>query len=458
MTRIGHRSDDDVQQQLRTLLVSGHETSATTLAWALFHIHADDTVRRKVLEELGGDPMPERMPKLPYLNAVISETLRMHPTVSIVVRQLKCPVDTWRTSRNAGDIVGVALPALHADPQVWPEPSDGSIQNVSLSASPRPPSTHHSATDIAAVPGRRSPHWSWRSRWEPSDQSRTAAARDATDSAATVHPTWCRRGAEQSHQPGGSPHVNLKQRVPLLRWSFWRMAAASARINRTGQIGDGREAAVVEYVLAEARQGDVTDVLDAIDRFAYEKSFLINVGDEKGELLDAAVRRARPSLALELGTYCGYGALRIAAAAPNAKVYSVELAEANAGNARRIWAHAGVADRITCVVGTIGDGGRTLDALATEHGFDSGALDFVFLDHDKNAYLADLQSIVDRGWLHPGSIVRRRQREDSRGTPVPRGHARAAGQALADPSSTRRTASTARFSLTWSSSRSTSAG
>jgi catechol O-methyltransferase len=199
--------------------------------------------------------------------------------------------------------------------------------------------------------------------------------------------------------------VNLKQRVPLLRWSFWRMAAASARINKTGQIGDGREAAVVEYVLAEARQGDVTDVLAAIDRFAYEKSFLINVGDEKGELLDAAVRRAHPSLALELGTYCGYGALRIAAAAPNAKVYSIELAEANAVNARRIWAHAGVADRITCVVGTIGDGGHTLDALATEHGFVSGALDFVFLDHDKNAYLADLQSIVDRGWLHPGSIV-----------------------------------------------------
>jgi catechol O-methyltransferase len=97
--------------------------------------------------------------------------------------------------------------------------------------------------------------------------------------------------------------------------------------------------------------------------------------------------------------------LRIARAAPNAKVYSVELAEANAINARQIWAHAGVADRVTCVVGTIGDGGRTLDALANEHGFASGALDFVFLDHDKDAYLDDLKSILDRGWLHPGSIV-----------------------------------------------------
>src|SRR6185437_13736980 len=165
------------------------------------------------------------------------------------------------------------------------------------------------------------------------------------------------------------------------------------------------EAAAVEYVLSNARAGDIDDVIATIDRFAYEKSMLINVGDEKGALLDAAVRRADPKLALELGTYCGYGALRIARAAPGAKVYSVELAEANAANARRIWAHAGVADRITCVVGTIGDGGRTLDALADDHEFSSGALDFVFLDHDKDAYLVDLQSILDRGWLHPGSIA-----------------------------------------------------
>lgn len=197
----------------------------------------------------------------------------------------------------------------------------------------------------------------------------------------------------------------LKQRVPLLRWSFWRMALGSRNITRTGQIGDGREAAAVRYVLANARRGDIDDVLAAIDRYAYNESFLINVGDEKGELLDAAVRRAAPALALELGTYCGYGALRIARAAPTARVYSIELSADNAENARRIWQHAGVGDRVTCLVGTIGDGGRTLDTLADEHEFSTGSVDLVFLDHDKNAYLSDLQSILDRGWLHDGTIV-----------------------------------------------------
>ena len=193
--------------------------------------------------------------------------------------------------------------------------------------------------------------------------------------------------------------------MPLLRWSFLRLAIGARNISTTGQIGDGREAAAADYVVAKARRGDIDDVIATIDRFAYEESFLINVGDEKGAILDAAVGRADARLILELGTYCGYGALRLARSAPSARVISVELSQANAEVARRIWAHAGVDDRVTCVVGTLGDGGRTLEALATDHGFAPGTLDVLFLDHDKNAYLADLQSVLDRGWLHRGSIV-----------------------------------------------------
>jgi len=199
--------------------------------------------------------------------------------------------------------------------------------------------------------------------------------------------------------------MDLKRRIPFLRLSFVRMGLGARNIMTSGQIGDGREAAAVQYVLDHARSGDIDDVVATIDRFAYEKSFLINVGDEKGEILDAAVRRSAPALALELGTYCGYGALRIARAAPRATVVSVELSQANAANARQIWAHAGVDQRVHCVVGTIGDGGVTLEHLADEYKFAPGGLDFVFLDHDKSAYLPDLLSIVARGWLRTGAIV-----------------------------------------------------
>ncbi|KAA0111495.1 O-methyltransferase [Mycolicibacterium sp. P9-22] len=195
--------------------------------------------------------------------------------------------------------------------------------------------------------------------------------------------------------------MSLTRRLPFLRWSFIRLAWGVRNITSTGQVGDGREAAAADFVETRAHPGDLDDVIATIDRFAYEHSYLINVGDEKGLLLDDAVRRVDPKTALELGTYCGYGALRIARAAPRARVFSVELSAANAEVARRIWAHAGVADRVTCVVGTIGDGGATLDALD----FAPAELDFLFLDHDKDAYLTDLRAILDRGWLRTGAVV-----------------------------------------------------
>jgi catechol O-methyltransferase len=199
--------------------------------------------------------------------------------------------------------------------------------------------------------------------------------------------------------------MSMKRRLPFLRSSFWRLAVSMPNFVRTGQIGDGREEACAAYVEANARRGDVDHVLATIDRFATEKSMLVNVGDEKGALLDAAIRRVDPKRVLELGTYCGYSALRIARAAPRAQVYSVELSPKNAEVAQRIWGHAGVDDRVVCVVGTIGDGGQTLDALSNAHGFCAGSVDLLFIDHEKSAYLTDLQAILDRGWLHKGSIA-----------------------------------------------------
>jgi catechol O-methyltransferase len=199
--------------------------------------------------------------------------------------------------------------------------------------------------------------------------------------------------------------MSVKRRLPFLRSSFWRLAVGMPNFVRTGQIGDGREEACAAYVEANARRGDIDDVLDTIDKFAVEKSMLVNVGDEKGELLDAAVRRANPKRVLELGTYCGYSALRIARAAPKAEIFSIELSPGNAEVAQHIWAHAGVDDRITCVVGTIGDGGQTLDALVNEHGFGAGSVDLLFIDHEKSAYVSDLLAVLDRGWLHTGSIA-----------------------------------------------------
>jgi catechol O-methyltransferase len=196
------------------------------------------------------------------------------------------------------------------------------------------------------------------------------------------------------------------RRLPFLRWSVLRLMLSQRTLTTKWQVGDGREEELAQYVAAKARRGDLDDVIRVIDEFCVTRKVMINVGDEKGEILDRAVRRASPKRLLELGTYCGYSGLRMARVMPpGARLCSIEFNPDNAAIARRIWEHAGIGDELTVVVGTLGDGGATLQRLRSQHGFGDGAVDFVFIDHAKDAYLPDLELMLAERWLHPGSIV-----------------------------------------------------
>jgi len=75
-----------------------------------------------------------------------------------------------------------------------------------------------------------------------------------------------------------------------------RLILGQRSLTRNWQVGDGREDALAAHVLAHARAGDLDDAIRVIDDFCATRSVMINVGDEKGEILDRAVRRASPSL------------------------------------------------------------------------------------------------------------------------------------------------------------------
>src|SRR3954453_7580775 len=146
------------------------------------------------------------------------------------------------------------------------------------------------------------------------------------------------------------------------------MALGAKHVRTHWQVGDGREEALAAYVTSNATRGDVDGAVGAIDEFCDGRSFMMNVGDEKGEILDAAIRRVEPRRLLELGTYCGYSALRTVRMMPAyARLFSIEFSAANAEIARRILDHAGVGDRVTVIVGTLGDGGTTLGTLEEQH-------------------------------------------------------------------------------------------
>ncbi|MEV6280378.1 class I SAM-dependent methyltransferase [Nocardia sp. NPDC051832] len=198
----------------------------------------------------------------------------------------------------------------------------------------------------------------------------------------------------------------MLDRIRYVAKSVIGLARGMSSFSRTGQFGDGREAAARDYVLAHATPGDPESMLRTIGEFARARTLLPNVGDEKGLLLDAAIRKAQPTLLLELGTYIGYSAVRTARLLTgDARLLSLELNPVNAALARDIIAHAGLADRVTVLDGTLGDGGSTRHKLTTDHALTPGALDFVFFDHLKSAYLPDLHTILEAGWLHPGSVV-----------------------------------------------------
>lgn len=114
--------DDELLQQLRTLVVAGHDTTASALAWAMYHVHREPAVRDRLLQELTDAPPAELLPKLPYLSGVIAETLRMHPTVPVVLRKLSTARYLAGTQHEPGDVVGIAIPALHFDPSIWTDP------------------------------------------------------------------------------------------------------------------------------------------------------------------------------------------------------------------------------------------------------------------------------------------------------------------------------------------------
>ena len=121
----------------------------------------------------------------------------------------------------------------------------------------------------------------------------------------------------------------------------------------------------------------------------------------EGRLLDAAVRRADPNWPWNWAPIAATARCASPAPRPTAEVFSVELSAANADVARRIWAHAGLGDRISCVVGTLGDGGRTLDVLAADTASPPGA--GFRVPRPRQARLPARPAEHSRpGWLHPG--------------------------------------------------------
>jgi cytochrome P450/predicted unusual protein kinase regulating ubiquinone biosynthesis (AarF/ABC1/UbiB family) len=118
--------DQALRDELMTMLLAGHETTATALAWAVSHVLAHPDVRARAVGELsavGPGPLdPQRVTRLEYLDAVCRETLRLTPIVPIVGRRLTRPMTIGGIDLPAGVVASPCIYLAHRRPERWPEP------------------------------------------------------------------------------------------------------------------------------------------------------------------------------------------------------------------------------------------------------------------------------------------------------------------------------------------------
>ncbi|MFJ7213673.1 bifunctional cytochrome P450/NADPH--P450 reductase [Amycolatopsis sp. NPDC098790] len=120
-------SAENIQYQLATFLIAGHETTSGLLSFATHALlrHPDVLRRaRESVDEVLGDRTPEfaDLAKLGYLGQVLRETLRLHPTAPAFALSPSEATTLGGYAIEAGEDVLIMLPTLHRDPAVWPEP------------------------------------------------------------------------------------------------------------------------------------------------------------------------------------------------------------------------------------------------------------------------------------------------------------------------------------------------
>lgn len=119
-------TDVELHDELMTLLVAGHETTATALAWALYWIHKSPSVHEKLLQELdhlGDASDPGVIFRLPYLNAVCCETLRIYPPGMLTFpRVVKEPVSLMGYELAPGTALVGSIYLTHRRSDLYPQP------------------------------------------------------------------------------------------------------------------------------------------------------------------------------------------------------------------------------------------------------------------------------------------------------------------------------------------------
>jgi unspecific monooxygenase len=118
-------SDEQLGDQVATMILAGHETTATALFWALYLLALDPMTQEEVAAEVRGATVDGALAveRLKFTRAVIDETMRLYPPAFLIARAAAGPdtIDGRAVSRN--DIVLIAPWLLHRHEKLWHDPN-----------------------------------------------------------------------------------------------------------------------------------------------------------------------------------------------------------------------------------------------------------------------------------------------------------------------------------------------
>lgn len=164
-------------------------------------------------------------------------------------------------------------------------------------------------------------------------------------------------------------------------------------------------------------------VLRSIDDFCSRRHWMMHVGPQKGEIVTSFLSKclqsvdpgAEPFVCVEIGTYCGYASILLAQKALKTlgtcmkrfHLYTVEVNASNVAVAKKLIQLANMQDWITVILFQPEKENlvKVLRDAIDQEGPCSSNIDFLFLDHDKDLYLSDLQHLERSGMIQQGTHV-----------------------------------------------------
>lgn len=119
-------TDQQLRDEVNTLFVAGHETTATTLAWCFYLLARSPEARARVQAEADAfgpeGPVQPEPQRLEYTTRVFKEALRLYPPVIILARRALEPVKLGGCELPARTLVMVSPYTIHFHPAAWPDP------------------------------------------------------------------------------------------------------------------------------------------------------------------------------------------------------------------------------------------------------------------------------------------------------------------------------------------------